>query len=955
MTTSSARKWIVKYKDGVVRGPYGTEQILEKIKAGELTGEEMISLFPHSDWHSISSDPQFYDKLLEFLEGDRIDERESSRRSASRKPEDIDESEDSDDEFAFSKSGSRASKVNEPYTPPPRSRAEKVSSNYEPPPVEEKTESPKQETPEDIEQPVIELKKKKKVVRKAKVKKSLMPVILAGVVILGAAYWVMNDTPLDDDRLHLLAPQKGQAQMAPADVQSRLKEATSYMARDTFTSYLKAQNSLVQAYEGDNKNLAALGFLCMTYYELWPFTYQDSQDFRAVTVATQWASQIDPGSQEASTCRLVDDFIRGRFAEAKSIVETALESNSSGKANPVAFYYFKTQLLDSARERESALNYVRSAQQMWSQWLRLFSLEASILTSQNRFEDAAKRYRQILQANPDHAQALVELGIIEYRHFKNVEQGGKYIYRGLESSEKIKSEVAARGYLALAEIALQKGSKGDALKYARNSYALNSTNPKARQLVLQLGGDKALKNTRVMDLQLVYEGDQLVREGDCSSAQAHYKAAYEVNPKNAWAAIKASECLWKMSLTSESIDWLNKAIRADPQMIDSYILLADFYGRRYNFSAASQVLAKANQIQPRNYKVFRGFALIELRRRNPEGAVNSSDKAIQLYEADVESYIINARAQIALKQFAKAFSSASKATELDINNRDAQIVFAEALVGVQGVTAAVEHLNKLVSVYPLITDYRIALGDLYFRDQSYGSAETVYEQVTRIDPKSKEAFLKLGQARQIQAKYDPALDAYLRAAELDPADVEALVKAGLLYLEIKKPVEGQQQFIRAQKISQDYPLINYYIGRAALLNGVPEQALEEARKEKAKNPNLADPYLLAADAYVEMQKYQLCAGEYQQAVRLRPQGAEIYVKMARCFRLSGNLDAALSMINTAADQESGQAEVYKEQALIYETKGDRIKAIEGYQQYLVLAPNAADRQQVEGRIRSLSQ
>lgn len=912
----------------------------------------MISLFPHSDWHSISSDPQFYDKLLEFLEADQIDERESSKKSASRKPlSDIDD--ELDDDFAFSGSKSQSnSKSKNEYQPPPRSRAEKVSSNYEPPPMEEKP--PKESEPIE-EQPVIELKKKKKVVRKAKVKKSLMPVILATAALLAAVYWVFSDTEMSSDRIHLIVPQRGGSTLSAQQVQGLLKEATTYFSRDTYSNYLRAQNAFVQVYEGDSKSLGALGFLCMTYYELWPFTFQDSQDFRAVTTVTQWASQVDPASQEAATCRMVDFFIRGRYSEARSIVETALETHSNSQSNPVAFYYFKTLLLDSGRERESALNYARSAQQMWPQWLRLFSLEASVLNGLGKYEDAAKRYREIIKANPEHSAATIELGILEYRFFKNSPQALSLLTKGLDNSDQVAIDVASRGYLVMAEMRLQQGDRSKALKAAQLAYALNPTNSRAKAIIVQLGGEGKLRDLKANDLQLVYEGDQLVREGDCSSAQAHYKAAFDVNPKNAWAAIKASECLWKMSLTSESIDWLNKAIRADPQMIDSYILLADFYGRRYNFGAASQVLAKANQIQPRNYKVFRGFALIELRRRNPEGAVQSSDKAIQLYEADVESYIINARAHIELKANAKAFSAASKATELDINNRDAQIVYAEALVGVQGVPAAVEHLNKLVSVYPLIIEYRIALGDLYFKDQSYSSAETVYEQVTRIDAKSKEAFLKLGQARQVQQKYDPALDAYLHAAELDPADVEALVKAGLLYLEIKKPVEGQQQFIRAQKISQDYPLINYFIGRAALMNGVPEQALEEARKEKAKNPNLADPYLLAADAYVEMQKYQLCAAEYQQAVRLRPQGSDIYVKMSRCFRLSGNLDAAISMNNTAAQQESGNPEVYKERALIYETKGERVQAIEGYNQYLLLAPNAVDRSQVESRIRNLSQ
>ncbi len=936
MSGATQKKWIIKSPDGVVRGPYRTDEVLLQIQKGEISGEEMISLFPSTNWQPISTDPDFYDKLLEFLEGDRVAPKDGSGASASPR--------DNIEDWQFDQPLKKVSS---------KGSAERVSIKSPPPPAESTKEKKKKDEPA-AEPEIIELKKKKKVVRKQKAQKSLFPILIGLVVLAAVGYWVMNDTPTNDDRIRLIAlrrniPAASNTQASTA----KLKESINIFSGDTFTNYMSAQNGLVQSYELDTKNAASIGFLCLTYYQLWPFAYQDSEDLRAITVATQIAAKIDPASIEASTCRSVDLFIRGRYSEARSIVETALETHSN--ANPVAFYYFKALLLMSNRENESALNYIRSAEQIWPQWLELYQLEAKLLVTLARSEDAAKRLRQILAANPRHAEALLEMGIIEYRFYRNIEQANNTIRKGLSSADKVNREIASRASLVLAEIALEKGSGGEALKYAQQAYSLNSTNARARAIILQIGGEGKLKSTPIMDRQLVYEGDQLVREGDCSAAQAHYKAAFEVNPRNALAAMKAADCLWKMSLTTEGIDWLNKAIRADPQMIDAYVLLADFYGRRYNFAAAAQILAKANQIMPRNYKVFRGFALMELRRRNSEGAIQSSEKAIQLYEADVESYIINAKALLETREFSKAFSSASKAIELDINNREAQIVYSETLAGVQGIGAGIQNLNRLVALYPLITDYRIGLGDLYMRDQSYNSAETVFEQVTRIDPKSKEANLKLGQVRQILRKYDSALDAYLRAAELDPSDVDALVKMGMLYLEIRKPVEGQTQFIRAQKINPDYPLINVYIGRAALQNGSPDLAVEEARKEKTKNPNLADPYLLAADAYVELQKYQLCASEYQQAVRLRPQGSEIYVKMARCFRLAGNLDAAMSMINTAARQESGEPEVWKEQGLIFETRGEAVKAIEAYQQYLVLAPNAADREQVEARIRSLSQ
>jgi len=59
------------------------------------------------------------------------------------------------------------------------------------------------------------------------------------------------------------------------------------------------------------------------------------------------------------------------------------------------------------------------------------------------------------------------------------------------------------------------------------------------------------------------------------------------------------------------------------------------------------------------------------------------------------------------------------------------------------------------------------------------------------------------------------------------------------------------------------------------------------------------------------------------------------------------------MLSHAAVQEQGLADIYKEQGAIYELKGEVQHAIEAYNQYFVLDPNAPDRAQIEQRILAL--
>ncbi len=943
MAGTNQRRWLVKNSDGHVRGPFSTDEVLSKISNTELTGDEQVALYPGTEWIPISQDPEFYDRLLELLEADRVTpatepkKNESVLADADPTPQpviEIPKPKNRVERVRYTKFGEAADTVR------PQAKPRENVKNNEPP----------------VSPQIIELARREAITKKL-LSKNIRLAAVIGLAAIATIFMLMkSDNTGANGRIHLLTPRSGQPSIPAAQVKNLQTLAVQEFDQDNFSTYIQAEEHLVEVLEGDPKNSGAIALLCLNYLELWPYAQQDSQDYSAINRAVQGASAIDPASNDVTTCRTVDLIARGRYTEAKNLVESALDSFGGGAAQPsVAFYFLKAKLLDADRDPISAINYVQTAEQQWPQWLGLFTFEAELQAEAKNYQAAANRFHEILKTNPNHKVAQIGLGVLEVLDLNDPLDGKPLIERALESSERAPSEVNSSGYLALAELALRSGEKATALRFAQKAYVLNSLSARAKEIILQLGGEKTLKDTHVQDLQLVYEGDELAGEGDLNSAQAHYKEAFKENPKNGIAAMKAAVCLWQLSLSSEAIDWLNKAIHAEPKFIDAYTQLSDYFSQRYDYEAAGRVLNDALHVSPKSYKVMDGFALVELRRHDDKGAAEFAKKAVLLYPGDVTGFVILTRAELGLGQYPKAFESASHAIELDMNNREAQVAYARALGGARGSEAGINYLNQLVMTYPSISEYRLALGDMYMVDQNYPMAQKQYEQVIAMQDNSKKGQINLGKALEAQGKYEEAITAYFNAAELDPADAEPLFLAGMLYLAAHKPTDAQNEFQRVLKVNKDFPLVNYEIGRAALMLNAPEEALEQAKIEKEKNPNLADPYILAADAYTAMKQYSLCAGEYQMAVKLRPQGAEMYVKMARCYRLAGDLDAALSMINVAHDQESGNPEVWKEQGAIYDTRGDRQKAIEAYNQYIVLAPNAPDRDQVQARINQLSQ
>ncbi len=685
---------------------------------------------------------------------------------------------------------------------------------------------------------------------------------------------------------------------------------------------------------------------------MWPYAHQDSKDNRVITGLVQSTATVDPGGLGASTCRAVDLIVRGRFQEAKGLVESILDTRVSNSEPPTTFYYLKGHLLSQGGDPASAIGYLQSAQQLEPRWLLPYVAEAQALVAAGKPSDASRRLRQVLKSNPGHSVARIELGLIEYKSFNHPDQGEQLITQGL-APEDAPRPLMSKGYQGLAEIALARSQQKRALEFAQKAYSLNSANSVAKNLIVQLGGVEKLKKTKVKGQQLIFEGDQFFREGDCHAAQAHYKAAFEENPSNATAALKAAKCLWQLSFTTEAMDWLGKAIKADPKLMEPYITLAEYQAQRFNFVAAARVLESARKMNPKSYEVFRGFALVEMKRNNAKGAIQFAKRAIQIYENDVETLIILSKASIALRDFKMAFNYAAKAIEIDVNHRKAQAVYAQALAGLQGVDVGVDYLLKLVNSYPLVGEYRLELGKMLLADERYSQAEEVFRQIIRLEEKPKDAYVELAKVLRSQNRNGEALDLLLKAAVLDPSDAEPLYTAGTIYLDLAQPDKALDQFRRVQTINKLFPLVHYQLGRAALLMNDPKSALKHTEDEIRINPNLADTYLLAAEAHSKMQQYSLCAGEFQKAIRLRPQEASIYVKLAQCYRKAGTLDAAISMLNVAATKESGLADIYKEQGVIYELKGDVAHAIEAYNQYFVLDPDAPDRSQIEKRISAL--
>ncbi|MCB0377508.1 MAG: tetratricopeptide repeat protein [Bdellovibrionales bacterium] len=947
-------QWLIRNKDGRVDGPFTTQEVLRKIHTGMYMGEEFISRFPAGRWHPISRREEFFDALLETLEGEMgLGGEDDGPPPAFEEDTPLDVPHEVHVEenptpkvgkaVAETFGGKTAIVIEEELEDPKRKKKKGRAV------VDEAVRSSKKKT-SSSQGSKVEPKLKKRSKRSNRAK--LQWAIFAAVCLI--LYLVIFKSPTGrtgENLFHLRRPTAYRGEpMTKQQVSRTMGRAIVHFRKDTLEDYIKAQDALIEVIEKSNY-LKAYSLLCMTYRELWPYTYQDGDDYRAVEIVLGRAQKLNPKGEDSATCLVVNQWVNGRYDDALRIMDTYLNE----RPELIFFNQMTGDIYASRKEYDHAANYFARVRELWQPppvWSKTLLQEARMYRKRQSFGNAIKLYRRLLKDNPGHAVALIELGLIEFDPNQEIEKAQGHIRSGLISDQSIPKSIESEAYVALAKMDVLKGDRRQALKHAQKAFSADSSNQEARELVVGLGGLKALNAVTIDNVNMVYIGEQYMKMGNYAAAQAEFRAAFEANKDNAFAALRAGQALWRLNQSNDAIAWVKKSVIADPNFVNSYIILADYMSARYDYVNAIATLKQALKVNRHHHGIYRGFALVELRRRNFDGAIRFAKKALDLYDTDIESILIMAKAYLGIGDYEEAFQFSQRALELDSSNEDAQVTYARVLIGLQGTQAGIDRLKALIASFDKVVYIR-ALGEVLMDEERFSEAIQAFNEALSKDPKNKPTLMAFAKLMQRQKEYSGARDFFLEAAAIDPSDAEPLFLTGKLYLESDQQAFALQQFNRVIDVNPKYPLAHYYTGRAMLGMGQKEKALAMAIEERKINPDIPESYSLAADAYYEMGQYSMCVKENQNAINKGRTTADAYIALARCQRLSGALDAAETMLDQASKLESGNPNIYKELGALYHAQGSRDKAVEAYERYLLLNPQAKDRLSIKNAIRTL--
>ena len=815
------KQWLIKRSTGQIDGPFAEEDICTQINNLQLTGEELISEYPHGSWKSISTHKPFYDAFLSALDTHKTKNPSFHSSLKLRKVK------------LKTKSSNTQSDTNKSV------RRKRQSHSLQSSPTKSKSHFQSVKVKHGSEKDTafyVDMERSRPFLIKDLIKKVTLP-LLVGAIMLGAFlffYLPSTHNPSEENKVTLLSPRKGQPQKQKEETISRIKKGMSFYFDGGFSSYTKAQREWVQAIEGDMNNSLAMAYLCLAYYELWPYTRKQSKDIKMVSRITKKINRLDSMGIYSTLCQIVHRLIDGQEAElTKNIIASAIQSTAIHKHSENIlpfFYYLKGQLYMNQQQYESALIALESAKTLVPKMIGVDMAIAEVTKKQNKWSQSLNIYSFILSNDPQHKVATLNKGVILYERLRKKTEGIKAIQSALSWKEPVLPHHLAPAYLVLAKNALQNKKQKEFLEYGKKSYALDPTNKEFHKLLKQSGLNQKeqiqlKKSASVNSQSLIQQGDQLEQEGLFLEARSHYQKAFEIDKnKNATAALKMGKNLWKFGFINESISWLKKAIAADPTYIKPYILLSNYYGQLYDFENASQTLKVANTHFPNNVEVLKGYASLLLEKGSFKLSIHYVKKALSIYQSDIESYVILSKIHEKLEQPNQSLKAISKALEIDSQNQAVQIQYARAKGIVYGTESATKHLTKLVSrsqdQSQRYINYILAFSQFLYDKKKYHQARSILMNLSPLKEKPIQYHTLMGQIYLKQpSTMDKAYEELIAASVISPSDPKIMFYLSSVLLKTKQYDEAQQYINKILRLYPRYPRTHYRLAEIFYARG----------------------------------------------------------------------------------------------------------------------------------------
>ncbi len=508
-----------------------------------------------------------------------------------------------------------------------------------------------------------------------------------------------------------------------------------------------------------------------------------------------------------------------------------------------------------------------------------------------------------------------------YFYLKSYQDASGWLKKVVDKKEDYRDarELLSESYFNIGYSLFENGKYTEAIDYFRKSIRLT---PDKLKSIYFLG--IALSNTErykeaIRELKIVYDKKPTFLKVSWWLGETYYR----------WG-----EKNYRLNNYKGAINLLKLSIKYDPTKKEALYLLGFIYYKFKNYAEADRYLQKAYDVDPsyRDVATLLRNTLVTLsdqsvKKGMTDRAIEYLRRALGIFPRDGEANYKLATLLYGKGNLKEAFDHYRIAADVNYNRLNSQYMMGKISVQLGWWDRAIELLTKVRESKPGYRDTASLLERAYynagkelFSAGNYARAVSYLTEAYRLLPRKLETIYMLGVSYFNLEQYTQSvnfLEELRRKNKGKPYKqsdyylTESYVKIAEGYLETGKYQLANETALSGLRISPKDKRLNYIAGVSFLKLGKYTKAIDHLKKVEQIDPRFRD---------------------------LRHQLYMAYKKRGYQFAGSGNLERAISDLETSLKYNDRDSEVYIKIAQLYHEKRDIRKSIETLNRLMGIDP-----------------
>lgn len=538
---------------------------------------------------------------------------------------------------------------------------------------------------------------------------------------------------------------------------------------------------------------------------------------------------------------------------------------------------------------------------------------ADVLRAQHKNDEALEVYAKVLEIKPNHRSAHIEKAYLEI-------SSGKY--DAAQADLNAAKKVTPGSLLVTYTQAMLDFTQG------KNSAA-------------EEGLQKVLRSSPDHLPSILLAGAVALRQGSLQQAEQHLKKYVERAPNNVYARKMLAATLLRSGQAQDALSALTPALK-DATDVQVLSLAGESYMQARDFGKASEVLAKAADMDPKSSAVHTQLGLSKLQKGDSAGAVKEMELATSLDPKSVQAGLTLVRVELSLGHYDKARIAADKLLQLQPDNAVVHDLRGLVLVGNKDMAGARASFEKARALQPAYYQAAANLAMLSLAEKKPAEAKAALLAFLEKNKKSADAMTGLAGLASNERNIPEATKWLEQAQAENPEAVAPARRLISQYLMTNQPQKALALARKVQVSNASDPGLLDLLAKSQLASKDFNGALESYSKLAAAQPKSAQVQLALASTHMMLKNPSAAEEDLKKALVLQPDYPEAQVALAELMLRKKQPDQAIALARQIQKKHPEAAGGFQLEGDILMTQGKPALAQAAYEKAQTLAPKAVE-------------